>query len=114
MEYKSKTVNEVVDTLQITAKEYELTNEMYKEALLNAGLPVAVVRDAKVKKVILTDGLLRKQFDIEINDNVVNTRDADIKRRHEFLEKLDKKADEEQIEILNEGIDDIINAETKS
>jgi hypothetical protein len=90
MEYKIKKVTEEIDVLEITEDEYQATNDMYKEAILNLGFPVNYVRDLKVKKVILTDGLHRKEFVLQVNENALK----------------DKKADKEQIAKFNEDLKD--------
>jgi hypothetical protein len=104
MEYKIKKVTEEIDVLEITEDEYQATNDMYKEAILNLGFPVNYVRDLKVKKVILTDGLHRKEFVLQVNENALKDRKAAIEARHNYIESLDKKADKEQLEKLNEDL----------
>lgn len=104
MEYKIKKVTEEVDVLEITQAEFDATNDMYKESLLNLGFPVNYVKDLSVKKIILTDGLHRKEFILQVNENAIKDREAQIEARHNYLENLDKKADEEQKQLLKDGI----------
>src|SRR5687768_9982469 len=104
MEYKVKRVTEEIDVLEITQEEFNATNDMYKESLLNLGFPINYVKDLNVKKVILTDGLHRKEFMLQVNPNALKGREAQIAARHSFLENLDKSADKEQKEMLKEGL----------
>lgn len=106
MEYKIKKVTEEVDVLEITEDEFQATNDMYRESLLNLGFPVSYVRDLKVKKVILTDGLHRKEFILQINNEALGQREAAIKARHEYLDNLDAKADKEQLAQMTKELDE--------
>ena len=104
MEYKVKKVTEEVDVLEITPEEFEATNDMYQESLINLGFPVKYVRDLRVRKVILTDGLHRKEFMLQVNPDAAKGREAAVKARHDLLHALDAKADQEQKDLLNEDL----------
>lgn len=104
MEYKVKKVTEEVDVLEITPEEFEATNDMYKESLINLGFPVKYVRELKVRKVILTDGLHRKEFILQINPDATKGREAAAKARRDLLMALDQKADQEQKDLIKEDL----------
>ena len=104
MEYKQKKVIEEIDVLEITQDEFNATNDMYKEALILEGFPVKYVRELKLKKIILTDGLHRKEFMLQVNNDAVKGREAATIARHKFLETIDKAADEEQKQLIKERL----------
>lgn len=102
MEHKIKKITEEIDVLELTEEEFQITNDMYKVALIIDGFPVSYVKDLKLRKVILTDGLHRKEFFIQINKDALKGREATNKARRQYLEALENKSDEEQKYLLKE------------
>jgi hypothetical protein len=91
MRYQTKKVVREIEVIEVTKQEYDRINDFYKEGLLNDDVPYPVVKGCNLNKMILTNGVYRKEFAIEINDNVVVDREKDAKERREYLEQLDKE-----------------------
>lgn len=95
MQYKpKKTVAEEVEVIELNPTEFQSIKDFYKISLLESGVPVPIVRDTNLKKLILTDGIYRKEFYIRVVEADVD-REAEAQARHSYLlNQLDKKADE--------------------
>lgn len=86
-----KKVVKEVEVIEVSRAEYDRINDFYKEALINDGVPFPVVKNCNLNKMILTNGIYRKEFFIEINDKVVVNREDEAKERRAFLEQLESE-----------------------
>lgn len=90
MDYKTKQIKELVDIIELTSEEYQRTNDIYKEALLKDGVHAKIVKHRNLKKVILTDGIYRKEFILQINEDSGKNREQEFKERRKYIEEIEK------------------------
>lgn len=104
MRYQTKKVITEAEVIELTKNEYDRVNDFYKEALLNDGVPFPVIKNTNLNKMILTNGIYRKEFMVQISENVNIDRETDAKERHEYLEELEENqtdAEKEYAKIMN-------------
>lgn len=93
MRYQTKKVTREVEVLELTPLEYERIDDFYKEALLSDNIPFPVVKNCNLNKIILTNGIYRKEFMLEVNaDSPIKEadREADAKERRLYLQSLEE------------------------
>lgn len=109
MRRQVRKVMKEVEAIEVTKQEYERINDFYKESLINDGVPFAVVKNTNLNKMILTNGIYRKEFIIDINNNITIDREQDAKERRQYLEELEKEQTEIEKEYAEQMKPDVPN-----
>lgn len=92
---------EEVEVLDLTSQEYNDLNNLYKISLYNDGVPFPIVKTANINKMVLNNGIYRKEFHIAVNDETAKDRVKRLKETEEFLKKLNSEfSDDEGVKFF--------------
>ncbi len=91
-----KRVMQEIEVLDVTDNEYQDLNDLYKISLYNDGVPLPIVKTSNITRIILTDGIYRKEFHINKLENV-GERDQKIKEMKEKLKGLIEETEHSDI-----------------